>query len=100
MSETNHVETFKCPACGAAIEYKTPGARTVKCAFCGSPAAVPEYLLAAGAPASSAAAGISATDLAQIVKALQKNNKLEAIKVYRRVTNASLEVARQAIAQI
>ena len=100
MSETNHVDSFKCPACGGTIEYKNTGERTVKCGFCGTPARVPEFLLTPSAPISSAATGISGVDLALIVMAVQKNNKLEAIKVYRRATNASLDVAKLAVAQI
>ncbi|MCL4506612.1 MAG: hypothetical protein M1434_06605 [Chloroflexi bacterium] len=45
MSETNHVETFNCPHCGAPIEYYGKGERTVRCSFCGNSAAVPESIL-------------------------------------------------------
>lgn len=40
------------------------------------------------------------TDNSQIVSLLKKGNKLEAIKVYRELTNASLAEAKQAVEKI
>ena len=107
MSETNHVESFKCPHCGAPIEYDGQGAKTVTCPFCAQPALVPENLLPRPAAAPFMSSGMDqgaligqAVELAMIVKALRAGNKIEAIKIYRQATGASLLDAKTAVEQI
>ena len=63
MSEITRVESFKCPNCGAPIEYDGQGEKTVKCPFCGEPALVPAQLL----PKESANRVYSSVDARQRV---------------------------------
>lgn len=45
MSENIRTESFKCPTCGAPVEYDGKGEKTVKCPYCGEIAEVPVSLL-------------------------------------------------------
>ena len=107
MSETNHTESFKCPACGAPIEIKVVGERTVKCPFCGEPAPIPDNLLTSnnqqigGVSQIPLASGLgAAVEMAMIMKLVKQGNKLEAIKLYRQQFPVSLRDAKQAVEQI
>jgi len=108
MSETNHVESFKCPSCGAPIEIRGAGERTVKCPFCGEPAPVPENLLSPNG--GQATGGVfempqmgslgAAVEMAQVMKQIKLGNKIEAIKVYRQMFPVSLQVAKTQVEAI
>lgn len=108
MSETNHVESFKCSSCGAPIEYSGKGERTVKCPFCGEPAPVPEHLLPSTPPQTTAGVfqmpGVAslgaAIEMAQIMKLVKTGNKIEAIKLYRQRYGVGLEDAKDTIEQM
>ena len=93
------LHTFKCPRCGAPLEYdnEKQNAVAIKCEYCDMSSAVPEEFQAP--PASQpkithSSHRITSEQFAQIQQLLQGNNKIAAIKIVRRVTRLGLKESK------
>jgi ribosomal protein L7/L12 len=104
-------ETFDCPSCGAALVLSGSNP-TLQCTYCGKTVIVPEELREkAGATVISFSSThvqnirsnfpsgpeLSPETAQEILAALRKGNKIEAIKIYRNVTGLGLKESKDAI---
>jgi hypothetical protein len=84
---------FNCPGCGAPLDYSGSG-DTMRCPYCHNNVIIPDDLRhPAAAPQTAVASG----EMFAIGRLLQSGEKIEAIKLYRQMTGASLEQARLAV---
>lgn len=101
-------ETLNCPNCGAPLDYKGSDP-IIRCPYCNTSVIVPDNLHAKASfsPQPSNFTLSGAGDLGGLLqKAMrfkevkdlaQAGHKLEAIRVYREITGADLEMARSAV---
>jgi DNA-directed RNA polymerase subunit RPC12/RpoP len=70
-------KSFKCPSCGAPLEYDGGEVLTVRCPFCSNAVIVPEELRRPGGlpPASASPAPGQPTDPAQIRAAIRETKR-------------------------
>lgn len=70
-------KSFKCPSCGAPLEYEDLGAPTVRCPFCSNSVMVPEELRQAGRSprASTSPTQAQPTDPAQVRAAIRETRR-------------------------
>jgi LSD1 subclass zinc finger protein len=103
-------ETFNCPTCGGPLEYTQGNDNTIRCQYCQNIVIVPQELRRGHLPGGVVpgerypqlnAAPSYPVDLQQLeseIRAyLAARQKITAIKVYRKVTGASLKEAKEAI---
>lgn len=104
-------QTFKCPNCGAPIEYEGGPDLTMECPYCKSSVIVPEELrtgrVLAGAlgevPQIADVLGDVARlagPLAEIGRLVRSGKKIEAVKLYRQTFNVGLQEAKEAVDKI
>lgn len=93
------LHTFKCPRCGAPLEYdnEKQTAVAIKCEYCDMSSIVPEEFRAQ--PVSQpklkhGSHGITPEQFAKLQALLQGNNKIEAIKLVRSATGLGLKEAK------
>lgn len=92
-------ETFNCPTCGAPLDY-WEGETTVHCSFCNKPVPIPKSL-----PVSEDASDknppssevLKLEEVKEIMRLMQADKKLEAIKRFRQLTGADLNEAKTAV---
>jgi ribosomal protein L7/L12 len=104
-------ETFDCPSCGAALVLNGSNP-TTQCTYCGKTVIVPEELRdKAGATVISFSSThvqnlhsnfpsgpeLSPDTTQEILAAMRKGNKIEAIKIYRNATGLGLKESKDAI---
>jgi sugar lactone lactonase YvrE len=101
-------DTFNCPNCGAPLDYQGSDP-IIRCPYCSTSVVVPDNLRAkpSFSPQPSNFTLSGAGDVGSLLqKAMrfkevkdlaQAGNKLEAIRLYREITNADLETARTAV---
>jgi uncharacterized Zn finger protein (UPF0148 family) len=70
-------KSFKCPSCGAPLEYEHLEALTVRCPFCSNSVIVPEELRRPGqfAQASTSPTQAQPTDPAQVRAAMRETRR-------------------------
>ncbi|MDR3577426.1 MAG: ribosomal protein L7/L12 [Anaerolineaceae bacterium] len=85
--------TFNCPSCGAPLDYPGSG-DTMHCPYCHESVIVPEELRL---PASAAQMAGAAGQLMEVRRLAQSGQTLEAIKLFRQMTGASLSEAQRAV---
>ena len=93
--------TFNCPTCGAPLDY--PGSiETMRCPYCNNSVIVPEELRNhnPSAPAIHAPGGLQQFQVNQVAALARAGKKLDAIKLYRQLTNANLLDAKTAVEAI
>ncbi len=96
-------QPFNCPTCGAPLNYKGGPDLTINCSFCGTPVIVPPELrtgpmVEPPAPTSAAPLTVSQRpEFAEIERLARAGNKIEAIKLFRRLTGAGLKEAKGVI---
>ncbi|MBD3276981.1 MAG: hypothetical protein GF388_01665 [Candidatus Aegiribacteria sp.] len=83
------VRSLECPNCGADLKAGRSG--TEVCRYCGS------TLELGGKEPKSGDGRLSTDDIGQIEDNLRNGNKIEAIKIYRRATSASLKQSKLAV---
>lgn len=93
-------EAFKCPSCAAPLEYPSGGGLSIRCPFCNTTVML-DAGRAQGTPNEIAdrigpAMG-KAIEFAKIAGLVRAGQKIEAIKIYRQATGASLAAAKTAI---
>ena len=88
--------TFNCPNCGAPLDY-AGHTGTMRCPYCNGSVIIPEELQLHNAAGQGAAQPDKWAAVARLAHAGQK---IEAIKVYRQMTGASLVEAKTAVEQI
>jgi sugar lactone lactonase YvrE len=98
-------DTFKCPSCGAPLEYSGNGEVTINCPFCHTSVIVPETLRTGSVASEIGDLFGGAKDgkvqaIAEIGRLVRANQKLEAIKLYRETFNADLQTAKDAVEAI
>ena len=96
--------TFKCPRCGAPLEYDTDkqNAVAIKCEYCDMSTVVPEEFRTSTTTQSGqpqpqlrfSSHGITPGQFAEIQSLLKGNNKIAAIKVVRTATGLGLKEAK------
>ncbi len=104
-------QNFNCSSCGAPLDYPGGSEATLRCPFCNSSVVVPEELRAQ--PSASVVApdianlGVNhligdadAVKLKEIATLARGGHKIEAIKLYRALTNADLKTAKEAVEAI
>jgi sugar lactone lactonase YvrE/DNA-directed RNA polymerase subunit RPC12/RpoP len=85
------ITVFKCPSCGASLEPPA-GQSVMKCAYCKSSVVIP------GAMNNTGAANVDETiNMEKVVHALLGSNKVEAIKIFRKMTGCSLVEAKNVV---
>lgn len=96
-------DTFKCPSCGAPLDYKASDGATVRCSFCASTVIIPQDLRTETQEAD--AASIRSSDLSltqinalkEIAREMSTGRKIAAIKIYRETFGTDLKTAKEAI---
>lgn len=97
--------TLNCPTCGAPLDYSGNGG-TLRCPYCNNSVIVPEELRQATSGFKIAGhQDMDQTDrqqkiMAGVVVLAQTGKKIEAIKLYRQLTNAGLVEAKAAVENI
>ena len=96
-------QTFNCPQCGGPLNFKGGSDPTITCPYCHNSVIVPTELRTS-APAHSQGEAVwlsdlasRSPDLADLAKQIQRNNKLEAIKIFRRIYDTDLNTAKAAV---
>ncbi|MEK7327783.1 MAG: hypothetical protein AAB217_21265 [Chloroflexota bacterium] len=91
------LKEFKCPTCGAPLDYKGGPDLTINCSFCGTPVIVPPELRTGPIvepPAPTSAAPLTVgqrPEFAEIERLVREGKKIEAIKLFRQLTGAGLK---------
>ena len=85
--------TFNCSGCGAPLDYSGSG-DTMRCPYCHNNVIVPEELRH---PAAAAQTAVGSGEMYAITRLVESGEKIEALKLYRQMTGASLEQARLAV---
>jgi hypothetical protein len=95
------LQVLRCPSCGANLTYAQGSGPTITCQFCGTNVVLPAE---ASAPASREAGqlpgGLPPDKVAQIRQFMRAGKKLEAIKLYRQLTNVGLDEAKAAVERL
>jgi DNA-directed RNA polymerase subunit RPC12/RpoP len=95
--------TFNCPTCGAPLELSGQG-ELVRCPYCRNTVIVPPELRGRKNvqhnQAATSGTAIPEDKLSEIKQRLREGQKIEAIKIYRLVTNAGLKEAKDAVEAI
>ena len=91
---SDNVELLKCPACGVSLDPPA-GQSIVKCPYCQSTVMIPRASIDMGNTGTNAD-----RNMARVVQLIQSDNKLEAIKLFRQLTNASLADAKNTVEMI
>jgi ribosomal protein L7/L12 len=91
--------TFNCPSCGAPLDYNGTG-ETMRCPYCNTSVIVPETLRPAASSAPGASRGVLPDQMLAVSRLALAGNKIEAIKMYRQMTNCSLVDAKAAVEAI
>ena len=91
-------KTFNCPKCGAPQTYQGGAAATIQCPYCETTLIVPAELRDGASGGSGGT--IDADVLAQIKSLLARNQKIQAIKVYRERYGVGLKQAKDAVEAI
>ena len=89
--------TFKCPHCGAPLQYDGGQQIVIKCDHCGMSSAVPADLRPAQPNGGKSTGFISPEAIFKINELLAKNNKIEAIKVLRGATGLGLKESKDVV---
>jgi hypothetical protein len=94
-------EALKCPSCAAPLDYPASGGTTMHCPYCNSTVVLPGAAQQT-TPENDIAAALApllgnAMDIPQIADLLKSGRKIEAIKIIRQTSGASLIQAKQAI---
>lgn len=92
-------QTFHCPSCHAALDYKPGDGVLVRCDYCNNSVIVPEDLRTEAAtsyPAGSSARNLAA-QLEKIMSLVRANKKEEAIALYHSQFPSSLSQAKKVI---
>jgi len=102
MADTTRL--FKCPTCGGPLE-PPEGESAMKCPYCSNTVIVPESLrIPARSQYGAMAGGMDLNQLgeqmAEVARLARGGNKIEAIKLYRQLTGASLQQAKEAVEAI
>ena len=79
------VASLNCPSCGASLD--TAGSASVKCPYCGTVAIIPEQLRQSIPEKPSEA-------FADVAELMHRGRIIEAIKLYRQKTGATLAEAK------
>jgi outer membrane protein assembly factor BamB len=85
--------SFQCPNCSGPIAYEGHGS-SVPCPYCGTTVIVPEELRS---PSDTSPEAIQVLDLSQIMAEMNAGRKINAIKLYRELTNVGLKEAKDAM---
>jgi len=94
--------TFNCPTCGAPLDYPGNG-DTMRCPYCNNSVIVPEELRSGGrsdsrtSPEGTPGLNQVPGEFQAVLKLAQAGRKIEAIKLYRAITNAGLAEAKTAV---
>ncbi|MEK7784523.1 MAG: ribosomal protein L7/L12, partial [Chloroflexota bacterium] len=97
------LKEFKCPTCGAPLDYKGGPDLTINCSFCGTPVIVPPELRTGPIvepPAPTSAAPLTVgqrPEFAEIERLVREGKKIEAIKLFRQLTGAGLKESKDVI---
>lgn len=87
--------SFQCPNCSGPIAFEGH-AVSVQCPYCGTTVVVPEELRSTETGSSN----VQVFDLSEIMSELQSGRKINAIKLYRELTNLGLKEAKDAVEQM
>jgi len=101
-------QNFNCPNCGAPLDYKGGDDKTIRCPFCNNSVIVPEELRAPSATPLVEMGALGnlgnlvgeAAQLKEIAELARSGNKIQAIKLYRELTNADLVTAKNTVEAI
>ncbi len=104
-------QTFKCPNCGAPIDYDGGPDVTIECPYCKGSVIVPEELrggrvhlgaLGEGTGLAGVLADVTrlAGPLAEIARLVRSGHKIEAVKLYRQTFGVGLQEAKEAVDKI
>lgn len=88
---------LRCPTCSAPLDPPAPGARAMKCPYCGATALLSDR---GGQVEAVASHDRQTDDISEVVRALRAGNKLRAIKLYRERFGAGLEEAKRVVERI
>jgi DNA-directed RNA polymerase subunit RPC12/RpoP len=94
------IQTFQCPNCRASLDYETESHDlTIRCAYCGSSIIVPENLRREGKPQPTSAGAFQqqSQHLSEVMRLVEGDKKIEAIKVFRETFNVSLKEAKDIV---
>jgi streptogramin lyase/uncharacterized Zn finger protein (UPF0148 family) len=98
-------QTFKCPACGAPLDYPADDTATVRCPYCDSTVIIPQTTKdevqveqpRTFRPSSAHLSGEQIEAITKIAQRLQSGRKIEAIKLYRQTFGGGLKEAKEAV---
>jgi ribosomal protein L7/L12 len=91
-------ELFKCPSCGAPLDYNHADSPTIRCTYCDSSIILPEELRPRGQAAASFGLPTGQVEaLQEIALELQAGRKINAIKIFRETFGVGLKEAKDAV---
>ncbi len=95
------VQAFKCPTCGAPLDYPGDDISTTRCPYCDSTVIIPQATKAdtpqIEQTSSSSLPQNQLEAITEITYLLQAGKKIEAIKIYRNTFGVGLKEAKEAV---